>query len=122
MNPSQRLPSEWLTIGADCPPLRPWQPGLAVTLVAYFCMEGVCTPKSFAGASNPSSAPILSKMAYDTAPYGTTTATEMMARGATPASTWARLFQNPFAVGSNSFCSFYSASLPSTAQGTSKQS
>lgn len=62
-----------------------------MSLVAYFCLEGVCTPRMM-GASGPSSAPLLPKEASAPGlpPYGTTTAVEMIGRGMLPTGSWVR--------------------------------
>lgn len=69
-------------------------PGLAISLVAYFCLEGMCTPRSF-GATGSSFAPsggqplvANSKGGYDVPPYGATTATELVGRGMVPVNSW----------------------------------
>ena len=65
-----------------------------MSLVAYFCLEGVCTPRAF-GSGPPSLGPVAAQplvpggagKGYE-APYGTTTAVEMIGRGMVPTSAW----------------------------------
>lgn len=67
------------------------QPGLAISLVAYFCLEGVCTPRS-TGAGGGNQQPLVQKAeSYEKPPYGATTAVELIGRGMIPTATWVRL-------------------------------
>ena len=47
-------------------------PGLAVSLVAYFCIEGMCTPRSFVQPASATMLPM--RGAYGAPPYGATQA------------------------------------------------